>query len=129
MRELIIQSNGHWVTCDNLMNFDSIEITVRGSRLSVSDLNSFLRHWRAGGSARLELLNVKFEKHTFRERFDEDLEVVRTDEERVFRRMRNRVFHGGYRIQRVDGATAMIQCDLGRFLMAVWHNTAIQSSQ
>ncbi|PIC53760.1 hypothetical protein B9Z55_003323 [Caenorhabditis nigoni] len=88
MRELIIQSNGHWVTCDNLMNFDSIEITVRGSRLSVSDLNSFLRHWRAGGSARLELLNVKFEKHTFRERFDEDLEVVRTDEERVFRRMR-----------------------------------------
>ncbi|PIC37233.1 hypothetical protein B9Z55_015926 [Caenorhabditis nigoni] len=88
MRQLWIKSNGHWVTCDNLMNFDSITILIEGSRLSVSDLNSFLRHWRAGASARLEYLRLIFEEHTFIERFDEELEVVKTDEKKIFRRSR-----------------------------------------
>ncbi|PIC37141.1 hypothetical protein B9Z55_015875 [Caenorhabditis nigoni] len=124
MRQLWIRSNGHWVTCDNLKNFDVLYIRIDGSRLSVSDLNSFLRHWRAGGSARWEWLYLIFEEHTFQERFDEDLEVVETDEKRVYRRSYDGwkwVFNGGYSIQRMDGAKAMIQCGLGCFIMAVCH--------
>ncbi|PIC37138.1 hypothetical protein B9Z55_015873 [Caenorhabditis nigoni] len=123
MSQLWIRSNGHWITLNNLINFDSIEITVRGSRLSVSDLNSFLRHWRAGGSSRLKWLHLNFEEHTFQEWFDEDLEVVETNEERVYRRVCfgfERVVHGGYSIQRMDGVKALIQCDLREFIMAVW---------
>ncbi|ULT97793.1 hypothetical protein L3Y34_005551 [Caenorhabditis briggsae] len=65
MKQLWIRSNGHWVTCDNLMNFDCCYILIERSRLSISDLSSFLRHWRAGGSPRLEWLHLYFEKHTF----------------------------------------------------------------
>ncbi|CAO4375642.1 unnamed protein product [Caenorhabditis nigoni] len=124
MKQLYIHSKGHWVTCDNLMNFDCLYIGIGGSRLSISDLNSFLRHWRAGGSPRMEWLQVIFEEHTFQEKFDVDLEVVETDEERVYHRScdgEELVFRGGYSIQRADGAKAMIQCNLGRFVMAVWH--------
>ncbi|CAO4374927.1 unnamed protein product [Caenorhabditis nigoni] len=124
MKQLYIHSKGHWVTLNNLINFNVLFISIKGSRLSVSDLNSFLRHWRSGGSARLEWLHLNFEEHIFRERFDEDLEVVETDEERVYRRSFDgweKLFHGGYSIQRMDGAKAMIQCNLGRFIMAVWH--------
>ncbi|PIC37105.1 hypothetical protein B9Z55_015854 [Caenorhabditis nigoni] len=117
MKQLYISSKGHWVTCDNLKNFDCRDIGIQGSRLSVQDLNSFLRHWRAGGSSRMEWLHLNFEEHTFQEKFDEDLEVVKTDEERVYRSSCDgweRVFNGGYSIQRADGAKAMIQCNLGR---------------
>ncbi|CAO4375662.1 unnamed protein product [Caenorhabditis nigoni] len=86
MRQLYFPSNGHWITLNNLINFDSIEITVRGSRLSVSDLNSFLRHWRVGGSSRLKWLELNFENLTLQVKFDEDLEVLKTTEERLYRR-------------------------------------------
>ncbi|CAR99879.1 Protein CBG26516 [Caenorhabditis briggsae] len=82
MKQLWIRSNGHWVTCDNLMNFDCCYILIERSRLSISDLSSFLRHWRAGGSTCLEWLQLNFEKHTFQKWFDEDLKVLLTDEER-----------------------------------------------
>ncbi|PIC37235.1 hypothetical protein B9Z55_015928 [Caenorhabditis nigoni] len=124
MKQLWIRSNGHWVTCDNLMNFDGLAIRIQGSKLSISDFNAFLRHWRAGASARLEYLYVSFEQETFIERFDDDLEVVETDEEKVFRRSfdgHETVFTGGYSIQRTDGVEAMIQCSPRWFLMGVWH--------
>ncbi|PIC37158.1 hypothetical protein B9Z55_015884 [Caenorhabditis nigoni] len=55
MKQLFIRSYGHWVTLNNLMNFDSITIGVDGSRLSVPDLFSFLRHWRTGGSPPIDV--------------------------------------------------------------------------
>ncbi|CAO4375705.1 unnamed protein product [Caenorhabditis nigoni] len=124
MKQLNMLSNGHWVTCENLMDFDCCMICIDGSRLSASDFNTFLRHWRAGGSPRLEWLHLSFEKRIFRERFDEDLEVARTNERRVFRSSSDsveRILRGGYSIQRLDGVKAMIQCGSGFFLMAVWH--------
>ncbi|CAO4375762.1 unnamed protein product [Caenorhabditis nigoni] len=124
MKELNMRSCGHWVTLNNLMNFDVMKIVVPRSRLSVSDLNSFLRHWRAGGSPRLEWLHLNFEEHSFTERFDEDLEVVKTNERRVFRSSIDGmewVFNGGYSIQRTDGVKAMIERASRWFVMTVWH--------
>ncbi|CAO4359925.1 unnamed protein product [Caenorhabditis nigoni] len=74
--QLSIHSNGHWVTLDNLKNFDFMRIEVEESRLSVSDLHSFLEHWRSGGSRRLAYLQLVFEKDTDFEHFDEELELV-----------------------------------------------------
>ncbi|UMM30984.1 hypothetical protein L5515_012645 [Caenorhabditis briggsae] len=124
MRKLFIGSIGHWVTLNNLINFDVLFIRIQGSILSVSDLNSFLRHWRTGGSARLEWLYLNFEKGMFRETFDEDLEIVKTDEVRVYDRSSDAlewVFDGGYSIQRTDGVKAEIECGPGWFTMGVWH--------
>ncbi|CAO4372340.1 unnamed protein product [Caenorhabditis nigoni] len=82
MNGLYLSCNGYWVTCDNLMNFDAIQIYIGSSRLTVSDFNQFLRQWRAGGSQRLEYLEVCFENATVFENlfFDEDLEIMRTNE-------------------------------------------------
>ncbi|PIC37817.1 hypothetical protein B9Z55_010026 [Caenorhabditis nigoni] len=123
---LVIDPSSHWVTIGNLMNFDFINILIRETRISFSDLNSFLRHWRAGGSHRLAYLNLEFEMDTNFENFDEDLEIVETNEVRKYRVEAegddsDYEIQGGYSIQRMDGVKATINCDLRMFLMVVWH--------
>ncbi|CAO4374940.1 unnamed protein product [Caenorhabditis nigoni] len=124
-----IRSCGHWVSIDNLMNFDVITIGIIGSRLSVSDVFSFLRHWRAGGSSRLTLLTLCFEKSsTFSGNFDEDLEIVETNEVRKYRlEDKEFVIKGGYSIQRMDGVKATIQWNFRWFKMVVWHETSTKN--
>ncbi|PIC14106.1 hypothetical protein B9Z55_027384 [Caenorhabditis nigoni] len=73
---LIIESDGHWVTLDNLMNFDFVKIKVKRSTISASDLHSFLRHWRAGGSNRMTYLEVHFETDRNFENLEEVLERI-----------------------------------------------------
>ncbi|PIC37161.1 hypothetical protein B9Z55_015885 [Caenorhabditis nigoni] len=125
----VIQSYGHWVTLNNLINFDLISIAIVGSRLSVSDLFSFLRHWRVGGSPRLTFLFLRFENDsTFSGNFDEDLEVVETNEVGRYRILdKELVIKGGYSIQRMDGGKATIQWNFECFRMVVWHETATEN--
>ncbi|CAO4362433.1 unnamed protein product [Caenorhabditis nigoni] len=122
---LLFDSYPHWATCDNLMKFDSIKIVIYFSRLSVSDVNSFLRHWRTGGSPRLAYLKVFFRNYfDFFGNFDRDLGIVETDEVRSFRQTAEDVveeIEGYYSIQRWDGVKATISCDLHQFTMVVWH--------
>ncbi|PIC37300.1 hypothetical protein B9Z55_015977 [Caenorhabditis nigoni] len=123
---LVISPSGHWVTIDNLMNFDFINILVREARISYSDLNTFLRHWRAGGSYRLAYIRLEFEMDTDFENFDEDLEIVETNEVRKYRVEvegddTDYEIQGGYSIQRMDGVKATINYNLRRLLMVVWH--------
>ncbi|PIC11450.1 hypothetical protein B9Z55_029081 [Caenorhabditis nigoni] len=123
---LVINPSNHWVTIGNLMNFDFINISVSGSRISFSDLTSFLRQWRVGGSHRLAYLSLEFELDTIFENFDEDLEIVETTEVRKYRVEAegddsDYEIQGGYSIQRMDGVKATINCDLRLFLMVVWH--------
>ncbi|PIC30758.1 hypothetical protein B9Z55_021895 [Caenorhabditis nigoni] len=129
MEQLWICSYGHWVTIDNLMNFDFIKIGIIGSRISVSDLCSFLRHWRVGGSSRLTFLFLRFENDsTFFGNFDEDLEIVETNEVRKYRlSVEELVIEGGYSIQRMDGGKATIQWNFGWFRMVVWNERATEN--
>ncbi|CAO4372336.1 unnamed protein product [Caenorhabditis nigoni] len=115
--------HGHWVTCDSLMNFDAIEIYIGRSRLAVSDLNSFLRHWRAGGSPRLHYLEVRFENKAVFENFDEDLEIVRTNEVGTYPVSYGElvVIRSCYSVQRLDGIRALVSCDHRRFYLIVQH--------
>ncbi|PIC32017.1 hypothetical protein B9Z55_012512 [Caenorhabditis nigoni] len=127
VKELAISRNGYWVTCDNLMNFDAIAIYIGRSRLTVSILNLFLRHWRAGGSPRLEYLEVFFENGTvFENTFDGDLEIVRTNEVGTYPVSYGEpvVIRNCYRVQRTDGIMALVDCDRQRFYMIVQHEKA-----
>ncbi|PIC52749.1 hypothetical protein B9Z55_002729 [Caenorhabditis nigoni] len=122
----LYESNAQWVTCDDLMKFDSIKLFVYFTRLSVLDVNTFLRHWRAGGSPRLAYLRVIFDENCpfCYENFDQDLELVETDEVRSFRLIAEDVveeIEGYYSIQRWDGVKATICFDRRQFAMVVWH--------
>ncbi|PIC52509.1 hypothetical protein B9Z55_002589 [Caenorhabditis nigoni] len=121
----LFDSNAHWVTCDYLMNCNAIKLFVSFSRISELDLNSFLRHWRAGGSPRLAYLKVFFASlDTYIENFDQDLEIVKTNEVRRFRVVAEEDVEEileDYSIQRQDGVKATISCEFGYFTMIVWH--------
>ncbi|PIC36947.1 hypothetical protein B9Z55_015758 [Caenorhabditis nigoni] len=75
----LIYSDGHWVTLDNLMNFDFASIVVTGCRLSVPDLYAFIGHWLNGGSPRLTFLRLHFDNQLDFEHFEDQLEVVERD--------------------------------------------------
>ncbi|PIC36023.1 hypothetical protein B9Z55_015178 [Caenorhabditis nigoni] len=122
---LYIPETGHWVTLQNLMNFDIVKIIIEESRLSVSDLNSFLRHWQAGGSHRLTFLELEF-KNDMNFEFDEDLELVETGQTIDYLLSEGEIIqlNFGYSIQRMDGVKATISwksLESRRFLMVVWH--------
>ncbi|CAO4360756.1 unnamed protein product [Caenorhabditis nigoni] len=126
--KLSIHSNGHWVTLDNLKNFDFMGIEVEGSRLSVSDLHSFLKHWRSGGSHRLAFLQLVFEKDTDFEHFEEELEIAENPNV-VDNHLRDEEIADnpdGYSIQRNDGVKATIHFGIRHFVMIVWHPTVFQ---
>ncbi|CAO4372302.1 unnamed protein product [Caenorhabditis nigoni] len=127
VKVLYLWRNGHFVTCDNLMNFDAITIYLGNSRLTISDLNPFLRHWRAGGSPRLHYLEVYLEKgRVFENLFDEDLEIVRTNEVGTYPVSYGEpvVIRDCYRIQRTDGTRALVNFDRKTFYMIVQHEKA-----
>ncbi|EFP00811.1 hypothetical protein CRE_02789 [Caenorhabditis remanei] len=46
---------GEWVTLDNLLTMDGIDIILGSSSLSNNDVNVFLEHWLSGGCPRLKL--------------------------------------------------------------------------
>ncbi|PIC54941.1 hypothetical protein B9Z55_000422 [Caenorhabditis nigoni] len=125
---LSIDSNGHWVTLDNLMNFDFIQIVVEKSRISVPDLHSFLKHWRSGGSHRLTLLSLTFGTDRNFENFEEELELVETAnvvDDRLSEEEMTRMLNG-YTIQRNDGVKATIHFDTRYFVLIVWQDTVFQ---
>ncbi|PIC52558.1 hypothetical protein B9Z55_002611 [Caenorhabditis nigoni] len=123
--DVVLFGNSKWVTFDNLVNLDAIKLFVSGYILPELDLNSFLRHWRAGGSPRLAYLKVVFKNEdSYIEHFDQDLEVVEINEVRRFRVVAEEDFEeiqGDYSIQRWDGVEATISYKFRYFTMVVWH--------
>ncbi|PIC37306.1 hypothetical protein B9Z55_015980 [Caenorhabditis nigoni] len=127
-RHLHIYPKGHWVTLDNLMNFDFIDIQVEGSTLSVPDLHTFLKHWRAGGSHRLVYLKLDFQNDTNFENFERELELVEkanvVDDRVSEEEMADWI--DGLTIQRMDGVKATIHLDIRYFVLIVWQSTIFQ---
>ncbi|EFO95913.1 hypothetical protein CRE_17580 [Caenorhabditis remanei] len=48
-------SDGKWVTLDNLLTMDGIDIVLQSSTLTNTDLIILIRHWLSGGCPRLKL--------------------------------------------------------------------------
>ncbi|PIC36991.1 hypothetical protein B9Z55_015785 [Caenorhabditis nigoni] len=105
--------HGHWVTINNLTNFDFESIVVRRCRLSVPDLYAFIGHWRSGGSPRLTFLRLEFDNQLDFEHFENELEVVKRDISGEYRLDdgENWSFNHGYSIQRDGGVKAVIDID------------------
>ncbi|PIC37169.1 hypothetical protein B9Z55_015891 [Caenorhabditis nigoni] len=123
MRRLYILKNGHWVTLNNLIDFDVMSIFVKGSRISVSDIYSFLRHWRAGGSSRLKFLKLEFENDTVFGNFEEEVKVVKRGISAGYRLQiggeRHFHFDNGYGICGNGGRKALIQFEIRHFVIIV----------
>ncbi|PIC47999.1 hypothetical protein B9Z55_007143 [Caenorhabditis nigoni] len=121
MRLLWINFSGHWVTLNNLITIDAINIIVRESSLSVSNLYSFIRHWRAGGSPRLTFLRLELNTATNFEKFEQEVEVVETDIVGEYNLNKGAYWHfdNGYSIQRNDGVKAVIDFGDEHFVMMV----------
>uniref|UniRef100_A0A1I7TQX9 FBA_2 domain-containing protein n=1 Tax=Caenorhabditis tropicalis TaxID=1561998 RepID=A0A1I7TQX9_9PELO len=49
---------GTWITVDNLMTLDCINIKVKEKQFTCAEINRFIKHWLQGGSHRLETLRV-----------------------------------------------------------------------
>ncbi|PIC33187.1 hypothetical protein B9Z55_013260 [Caenorhabditis nigoni] len=116
---LLINSNGNWVTLNNLMNFDFMKIIIEKSRFFASDVYSFLRHWRAGGSPRLTFLMLTFETDRHFENFEEELEFVEEGIVEQYRLSDGKIvqLRNGYSIQGMDGVKAVVHFQIHNFVM------------
>ncbi|CAO4375530.1 unnamed protein product [Caenorhabditis nigoni] len=118
---LSIDPNGHWVTLDNLMNFDFVSVVVGRCRITVSDVYTFIGHWLSGGSPRLTFLRLVFDNQLDFENFEDQLEVVERDISGEYRLSDGDTwpFDHGYSIQRNDGVKAVIDFRTDHFVMMV----------
>uniref|UniRef100_A0A1I7UTU9 FBA_2 domain-containing protein n=1 Tax=Caenorhabditis tropicalis TaxID=1561998 RepID=A0A1I7UTU9_9PELO len=62
--------NGTWITVDNLITLDCIQITVKGKRFTCAEINRVLKHWIQGGSSRLKVLQLELTEENDAELFD-----------------------------------------------------------
>ncbi|KAF1759110.1 hypothetical protein GCK72_015571 [Caenorhabditis remanei] len=117
-------SNSKWVTIDNLLSMDGIDIILGSSTLTSSDMNVFLKHWLSGGCPRLKLFLARIDTVDVSQLLD-DLEhnavlvVDRRDYTSPFGHMRT--LPSGVDIRRADGVTATV-CyqQTGELVIAVW---------
>ncbi|KAF1759107.1 hypothetical protein GCK72_015568 [Caenorhabditis remanei] len=120
-------SNSEWVTIDNLLTMDGIDIHLENASLTNSDLNVFLRHWLSGGCPRLKLFCARTGSVDILQVLAGLLDNAvlvgeRGDYTSPFEYSRILAF--GYDIQRVDGVTATV-CEQvnGTLVIAVWPET------
>ncbi|KAF1759146.1 hypothetical protein GCK72_015607 [Caenorhabditis remanei] len=120
-------SNSKWVTIDNLLTMDGIDIHLNNASLTNSDLNVFLRHWLSGGSPRLKLFCARTGSIDIFQVLAGLLDNAVLVEDRgdytcPFGYSRTLSF--GYDVKRGDGVTATV-CEQmnGTLVIAVWPET------
>ncbi|KAF1759157.1 hypothetical protein GCK72_015618 [Caenorhabditis remanei] len=119
--------HGQWVTIDNLLTMDGIDIILGYSYLSNSDLNVFLRHWLSGGCPRLKLFSAEIGSvNIFQVLAGLLHNAVLVVDSRYYTSPfgYSRTLSDGYDIQRADGVTATV-CKQGNenVVIAVWPET------
>ncbi|EFO95928.1 hypothetical protein CRE_17590 [Caenorhabditis remanei] len=115
-------SDGSWVTIDNLLTMDGREIMMFKSSLTSININTFLKHWLAGGCPRLKLFSAKTINFDLDALFA-DINVVFVEGLRQYTspfQIKYR-FNFGYDLRREDGviATVFYRPD-GEIIIAVW---------
>ncbi|EFP00817.1 hypothetical protein CRE_26929 [Caenorhabditis remanei] len=120
-------SYSEWVTIDNLLTMDGIDIVLESSSLSNRDLNVFLRHWLSGGCPRLKLFSAETGYLDYVQVLDGLLHNAvlvenRRDYTSPFGYSRTLSF--GVDIRRADGVSATVcgQAD-GTLVIGVWPET------
>ncbi|KAF1759153.1 hypothetical protein GCK72_015614 [Caenorhabditis remanei] len=120
-------SNSNWVTIDNLLIMDGIDIHLEKACLTNSDMNVFLRHWLSGGCPRLKLFCARTGSVDIFQVLagllnNAVLVQDRGDYTSTFGY--GRILSFGYDIQRADGVTATVcEQENGTLVIAVWPET------
>ncbi|EFO95919.1 hypothetical protein CRE_17598 [Caenorhabditis remanei] len=119
--------HGEWMTLDNLLTMDGIDIVLEKTILTSRDLNVFLKHWLAGGCPRLKLFCARLGSVDMFQVLDGLMRnAVFVENSRYYTSPfgYSRVLSGGYDIQREDGVTATVHYQPPRTLIiAVWPET------
>ncbi|EFO95944.1 hypothetical protein CRE_17582 [Caenorhabditis remanei] len=120
-------SNSKWVTIDNLLTMDGIDIHLENASLTNSDLNVFLKHWLSGGCPRLKLFCARTGSvDIFQVLAGLLRNAVLVEDRRDYSSPfgYSRILSFGYDIQRADGVTATV-CEQGNgtLVIAVWPET------
>ncbi|KAF1759130.1 hypothetical protein GCK72_015591 [Caenorhabditis remanei] len=123
---------GEWVTLDNLLTMDGIDIILGSSTLSSTDLNVFLKHWLSGGCPRLKLFSAETGFLDILQVLTDLLHnAVLVDDHRDYVSPFGYSINlsSGYDIRREDGVTATIHYQPPRTLIiAVWPETTYNSN-
>uniref|UniRef100_A0A1I7UV34 FBA_2 domain-containing protein n=1 Tax=Caenorhabditis tropicalis TaxID=1561998 RepID=A0A1I7UV34_9PELO len=121
-----------WFTLENLMSINCSKLIVKGSQLTIRDMNTFLKHWMSNdlkfGDVAIEIdalnLEVLFNEIAVIEQNDDVRRFYKTIDDRTF------AVFGGFDIQRNDGMTATIVynenlIETKAFWMIVWDNLCV----
>ncbi|EFO90206.1 hypothetical protein CRE_30318 [Caenorhabditis remanei] len=118
---------GKWVTLDNLLTMDGIDIILGSSSLSNNDVNVFLEHWLSGGCPRLKLFCARIGTVDILQLLDGLMHNVVFVEDRRYYTSPfgyRRTLSFGYDIQRADGVTATVcEQENENVVIAVWPET------
>ncbi|EFO89182.1 hypothetical protein CRE_04446 [Caenorhabditis remanei] len=122
--DCLILSHGLWVTIENLLAMDGIEILLKTSNLSCMDINVFLKHWLTGGCPRLKYFMANVDDEDFDSMFTDLWDnVVIVEDFRQYRSPFGCVnhLHYGYDLQRADGVTATVcHQENGDMIIVFW---------
>ncbi|EFP04491.1 hypothetical protein CRE_24856 [Caenorhabditis remanei] len=125
----LILGFGFWVTLDNLVAMNSTVVIIRGSKLTSSEFNRYLKNWLSGGgSSEIKYLSVEVKSLDLNLVFkDLENQVVLVEKRRQYTWMEEGVLEVGhsYDLTRDDGVTATVNQAAGRdgtrmFEMVVW---------
>ncbi|EFP02299.1 hypothetical protein CRE_24373 [Caenorhabditis remanei] len=120
-------NDGEWVTIDNLLTMDGIDIILKSSTLTSSDVNVFLKHWLSGGCPRLKLFCAEIGSlDIFQVLAGLLRNAVFVENSRTYTSPfgYRRILSSGYDIRRADGVTATVcHQQIGKLVIAVWPET------
>ncbi|EFO99661.1 hypothetical protein CRE_23763, partial [Caenorhabditis remanei] len=125
----LILGSGFWVTLDNLIAMKSKVIIIRGSKLTSSEFNPYLKNWLSGGgSYEIKYLSVEVKSLDLNLVFkDLENQVVLVEKRRQYTWMEEGVLEFGhsYDLTRDDGVITTVYQRAGRdgtrmFEMVVW---------
>ncbi|EFO95904.1 hypothetical protein CRE_17581 [Caenorhabditis remanei] len=127
--DFLVIWHGQWVTIDNLLTMDGIDIILAYSNLSNNDLNVFLKHWLSGGCPRLKLFCAITGSVDILQVLDGLMHnAVLVEDSRYYTRQYpfgySRTLSFGYDIQRADGVKATVCEQENEMVIAVWPETA-----
>ncbi|KAF1759106.1 hypothetical protein GCK72_015567 [Caenorhabditis remanei] len=119
--------SGEWVTLDNLLTMDGIDIILGSSTLTSSDVNVFLKHWLSGGCPRLKFFLTRIGSVNMFQVLDglmHNAVFVENSRDYTSPYGYSRTLSDGYDTQREDGVTATVHYQPPRTLIiAVWPET------
>ncbi|KAF1759152.1 hypothetical protein GCK72_015613 [Caenorhabditis remanei] len=124
--------HGQWVTIDNLLTMDGIDIILKSSTLTSTNLNVFLKHWLFGGCPRLKLFCARIGSLDILQVLDGLLHnAVFVEDCRNYTSPfgYNITLTSGFDIRRADGVTATVcHQQTGKLVIAVWPETTINDN-